>query len=242
MSLLKSDAVYAILRRSILNAELAPGRSLRAAELGEMTGYGPTPIREALTRLQAEGFVDGTANRGFAVAPVTLAELEDLGASRALLETELILDSMAHADADYEGRVIAAHHKLSRTPPPRLDSSDETIDRWSEVHEGFHTALLSAARSPWQLRLWRITEEHLRRYHRWLLRSRAAISADPTAADQALFAEVLALAPHTWLKDAVLAGDAAMVRRLMAEHITLSTRTFLRLAGSTDSLPKVAAQ
>ncbi|MGH2397199.1 MAG: GntR family transcriptional regulator, partial [bacterium] len=74
----KTDAAYRTLRREILAAHLAPGTALKFDALGAAYGLGRTPLREALSRLEAEHLVTASRNRGFAVAPVSRAELEDL--------------------------------------------------------------------------------------------------------------------------------------------------------------------
>lgn len=230
MGLLKSDTVYLTLRGVILAAELEPGAPLRGADLAARHGFGLTPIREALTRLQAEGFVVAAANRGFSVAPVTLAGLRDLTRTQALLEGALLADALANGGTEWEAAVLAAHHRLARTPPPRPDAAPDERHRWLMAHEAFHGALLSAAQGDWLRRLHHTTTEHLRRYQCWLLRAHAR--SGPGATDAALFDDLLAVDHHTRLTDAVLARDAAAAGRLMAEHTTLSTTAFLRLAGA----------
>lgn len=234
----KADAAHAVLRAAIIKAELVPGRPLRAAELSARYGLGLTPIREALTRLQAEGFVTLSRNRGFSVAPATLAELRDLARTRALLETELVIESLRRGDEDYEARVLAAHHTLARTPLPRLDGSRDVLDAWEERHDAFHAALVSGAGSDWLRRLWRIVGEHLQRYHRWLLLTWLGTgeASDPerAAADGFALEDVLAFEHHTRLLKAVLARDVSAAQRLLEEHMTLSTTAFLRLAGTSD--------
>ena len=50
--------------------------------------------------------------RGFEVPPVTAAELREIADLRLLLETHALAQSFAAGDVDWEGRVVAAHHKL----------------------------------------------------------------------------------------------------------------------------------
>ncbi|WP_417525644.1 GntR family transcriptional regulator [Marinovum sp.] len=70
----KEDCL-ADLRRRILSTELAPGEDLDEAGLSEQYGMSRTPLREVLQRLQGEGYVDMTQNRGAKVASMDIAVL-----------------------------------------------------------------------------------------------------------------------------------------------------------------------
>ena len=74
-----------LLRRDILSGSLAPGQRLRTKDLQTRYGLGLSPLRESLQRLSAEGMVVNDAQRGFAVAPVSVAELRDLTVARTAL-------------------------------------------------------------------------------------------------------------------------------------------------------------
>lgn len=63
-----TDRVYSRLRIRIIDLELEPGYRLQIERLSKEFGVSPTPIREALNRLSAEGLVKAEAYRGFQVA------------------------------------------------------------------------------------------------------------------------------------------------------------------------------
>ena len=67
------------LRELILRGEFATGTRLGEVELAERLGVSRTPVREALTRLAAEGLVELVPNRGARVSSWTVAELEAEG-------------------------------------------------------------------------------------------------------------------------------------------------------------------
>ena len=115
------------LRDDILNGRLAPDARLRINQLQQRYGLGLSPLREALLRLSTEGLVLAQGQRGFVVAPVSLADLQDQTLARKTLDTAALTQAIAHGDADWESQVIAANHLLARTPLP-LDASDvETV-------------------------------------------------------------------------------------------------------------------
>ena len=68
------EEAYLILRDWIVQQKLKPGEQLRDKELAEQLGVSRTPIREALLRLEDEGFVRTKPNRSTAVAPINLHE------------------------------------------------------------------------------------------------------------------------------------------------------------------------
>jgi len=92
----RPDQVYARLRDLIVQGSLAPGSRIVETEIASRLGVSRTPVREALQRLQQEGFVmgaPGAQQSRLTVAPLTLADvhelldivgsLEGLGARRA---------------------------------------------------------------------------------------------------------------------------------------------------------------
>ena len=71
------------LRDSIIAGRLKPGEPLKLVELAEQAGLSTTPVREALSRLREEGFVDGY--RTFHVTSLGLDEISDYYAIHAFL-------------------------------------------------------------------------------------------------------------------------------------------------------------
>ena len=120
-SLTSAERVLSQLRELILAAELAPGSRLGEVELAERLGVSRTPVREALTRLAAEGLVEIVANRGARVATWTVAELEGVFDLRASLEPQLTgfaVPRAAEADvADLDA--LRATDGGRRQPRPR---------------------------------------------------------------------------------------------------------------------------
>ena len=76
---------YARLRGDILRGILVPRERLRVNEVSERYGCGAIPTREALNRLAAEHLVVHSAQRGFAVAPISARDLRDLTRARSML-------------------------------------------------------------------------------------------------------------------------------------------------------------
>lgn len=66
------EEAYMILRDWIVQGILKPGQQLRDKELAEQLGVSRTPIREALLRLEDEGFVETKPSRSTIVSPIQL--------------------------------------------------------------------------------------------------------------------------------------------------------------------------
>src|SRR5260370_24706881 len=83
---LSREVVHERLRNAILRGELDPTVPLSQVQLAARLGVSRTPLREALRMLQREGLIDSEPNRQVRVAQLSVADLEQLYASRVLLE------------------------------------------------------------------------------------------------------------------------------------------------------------
>jgi DNA-binding GntR family transcriptional regulator len=73
-----TDAAYAVIHRRIVTCDLAPGQRITEKQVAEETGFGATPVREALARLDNEGLVITLPRRGYQVTPLTMKSVDDL--------------------------------------------------------------------------------------------------------------------------------------------------------------------
>ncbi|WP_411035709.1 GntR family transcriptional regulator [Shinella sp. BYT-45] len=143
-----AGGAYEAIRQAIRGGRFKPGDRLRFADLQALCGMSVTPVREALARLTAEGFTVLDDHRGYSVASLSLEELRDITAARQLCESEALRLSVARGDADWEARVIAAHHLMVRIPQAREDIPSAMREDWEARHAAFHAALISACGSP----------------------------------------------------------------------------------------------
>ncbi len=151
------------LREDILGGRLLPGEKLRLEHLTTRYGSGRTPLREACSRLVAEGLVLALEQRGFRVAPISADDLRDLTSTRQRLESIALRESILHGDATWEHRVRAALGALEKLP---RSEGGAVSARWEKGHRELHEALLSACRSPWLLRFHAILYDQSERYRR----------------------------------------------------------------------------
>jgi len=160
---------YHALREDILSGGLEPGSWLRIDALRARYDIGPTPIREALSRLSSEGFVVSEENRGFRIPPVSLEDLRDVTNQRKLVECAALRAAIERADEEFESAVVASYYRLSRVEE-RLAGKDPAVRaEWEQRHREFHRALNLGANSPWLERFQELLYDQADRYRRLYL-------------------------------------------------------------------------
>jgi len=80
------EKVYRTIKDSIIRNDLLPGQRLSIDELARDLGVSPTPVREALTRLSADGLVERARNKTALVAKITVEDVHQVYEVRRLLE------------------------------------------------------------------------------------------------------------------------------------------------------------
>jgi len=82
----QSDAAHQVLLGLIVSMRVPPGAHLSEQELTRLSGYGRTPSREALQRLEIEGFCTVLPRRGILVAPLDIRRQTEVWEMRMELE------------------------------------------------------------------------------------------------------------------------------------------------------------
>jgi DNA-binding GntR family transcriptional regulator len=127
-----SLSVYEVLRREILSGGLRPGTKLHQAQLAKAYGVSITPVREALSALAADSFVDVVQFTGYVVHTPTLKELDDIYQLRAHL-TPLMVESAVLNISDEE---LDQAEALARSM-----SDDDDSEAWAEANRHLHHLL-----------------------------------------------------------------------------------------------------
>ncbi|NBN64598.1 GntR family transcriptional regulator [Microvirga tunisiensis] len=225
----KTEDAYLALRGAILDCSLAPDAPLTVSSLKDRFGFGWTPLREALSRLEAERLVVLAPNKGFRVAGVSAESLKDLQEARLALELRLLARSVAEGDQAWEAAVVAAHHLLASTPSPDPDAEPASIRLWEARHDAFHATLLAGATAPWLTLFATQISAQLRRHNRYMLSApdvRQRMQDDRDGTLRALYVRTLGLAHHTLLMEAALDRDSARAEHLLTEHIGFSQAVY----------------
>ena len=111
-----TQGAYEDLRADLLSCRIAPGSRLKVQELCDRLSVSLGAIREALSRLTSEGLVVAEPQRGFRAAPISAEDLLDLTKTRIQIETLCIRRAIEVGDVAWESQLVAALHRLSRTP------------------------------------------------------------------------------------------------------------------------------
>lgn len=140
-----AQKAYRLVRERILNGEYPPSLRLTEQEIADASGVSRTPVREALQRLQNEGFVRVSANQGAVVVDCNDCDADDVFELRAVLEPYGAARAAARISA--EGietlRALAvAQYEESRQRKPGY------TERIGELNSRFHRTLHGFAESP----------------------------------------------------------------------------------------------
>lgn len=211
-----TELAYATLRGDLVACRLLPGHRLKIQSLCRRLSVSPAAVREALSRLTADGLVVSEAQKGFRVAPVSMEDLQDLTQTRIEIETMCLRRAIEFGGIEWETRVVAAYHRMSRTPERAPGDDQHQTEEWSEAHAEYHLALVSACNSAWLLRLRGTLFEQAERYRRL---SVAAVGATRDVATE-----------HRNIMEATLARRADEACRLLAEHFALTAKAVRHLA------------
>lgn len=131
------DRVYEALRRMAADFAFKPDQRLNESALSEVLGASRTPLREALNRLVAEGFLTFQINRGFFCRPLTPSYILDLYEARVAVECEALrLACVRATDAD----IAALSDYLDRMEPEYQSATE--LEELLSLDESFHNRLV----------------------------------------------------------------------------------------------------
>lgn len=208
------DAVYIQVRADILAGRLHPGDKLPLADLTQRYDAKMGTVREALLKLASEeDLVVAEPQVGFRVRPISTVDLEELTEARQVMEAEVFRLSIEQGDLEWESRVIASHHRLTRVEQMDPDDPARINDDWARAHAEFHETLLSGCTNA-RLRnvalTWRAAAEL---YRRW------SVTTAHQGRDIA--------AEHRALCDAAVAREVDRGVLLLRAHISTTTQALL---------------
>lgn len=141
--------VYEHLRRALLTGELVAGDHLVEQDIAASLGISRTPVREALRRLEGDGFVVRDGPRGVIALGFEPEDIDDI----ALVRVEI--DALAARLARLRATPEQWEHMAEVVAAMRTASGAEELD---ELHRSFHRAIFAAAFRP---RMLNVLEQHV---------------------------------------------------------------------------------
>lgn len=161
-----ADEAFQRIREDIIRGRLAPGEKLQPDQLRDTYGIGLSPVREALSRLASDGLAVAEGQRGFFVAPVSIAELMDVADLRCELSVMALERSIERGDEAWEGGIVTAYYQLNKLVEQMKKDPATYADEWERRNRAFHAALEAACGSPWLLHFCEILYDQSERYRR----------------------------------------------------------------------------
>jgi DNA-binding GntR family transcriptional regulator len=164
-----ASQLAARLREAVVSGQLEAGSKINLDRAKQQFHVSLSPLREALARLISDGLVEFQDNRGYRVAPVSLANLEEITSLREELEAYALREAMTVGDVNWEGDVMRSLHRLNRTE--RDASRPETLEQWEALHREFHLTLIAGCNKPLLLSFCKVLLNLNDRYRRTFLRA-----------------------------------------------------------------------
>ena len=209
---------YELLRDWILQSRFAPGEKLRIEKLCKTFEASSGAVREALSRLTAEGLVIAKPQKGFVVSPISRKDLIDLSEVRISVETRCLTESIEKGDGEWEGRVLSLAHQLSRLPGAANRPGTEDGYKWHKLHEQFHNELVAACTNSWWLHIRQLLYLQSERYRRL---------SGPTELDPQDNVDRDIEAEHNAIAEATIARDTLAACERLTDHLERTTRILL---------------
>lgn len=197
------ESAYRRIRADIVFGRLPPGRKLKLDRLREDYGASVSTLREILNRLHSERLVVAEGQKGFGVAPVSIANLREVAALRQLLECRALEQSFRAGGMDWEGRVVAAHHRLARLEERMAAGDRSGTEAWKHYDWQFHQALISACGSKM------LIDTHAAVFDKYLRYQMIALS----------YRGEIASREHADLLDCALRRDSAQACEVLTRHV-----------------------
>ncbi|RYX94529.1 MAG: GntR family transcriptional regulator [Comamonadaceae bacterium] len=154
----RADEVYEQLKQDVADFKLVPGDRFTENELCERLGVSRTPVRQALFRLQQEGFVEVLFRSGWRVLPFDFDQFEQFYDLRMILETTAV--RRLCDDGERVNRALLDELNGIWLAAPAQRSADTVqVAQWDEA---FHCALVAAAGNGEMARVHRDVTERIR--------------------------------------------------------------------------------
>jgi DNA-binding GntR family transcriptional regulator len=199
------QSVYDALVDLVIKAELRPGQHLVETDLARQLGVSRQPVREALHRLEAEGWVDLRPSQGAFVHVPTELEVDELLNVRELLEAETARLAARSTDPGKHDRLRAIWEE------GHAAAASEDVNRAVAANNAFHAEIAAIAGNSVLADLADVVARRVRWYYRLVAPARGHGS----------------WAEHAELMDAIVAGDAERATTIARKH-TERTRTAYR--------------
>lgn len=169
----RADEVYEQLKRDIAGFSLVPGDRFTENEISERLGVSRTPVRQALFRLQQEGYVEVLFRSGWRVLPFDFDQFEQLYDLRMVLETTAV-QRLCADDKRVDRELLEQLVRIWLVPAAERSADMAQVSLWDE---DFHCSLVAAAGNAEMTRVHRDVTDRIRIIRRLDFTKQARIDA-----------------------------------------------------------------
>lgn len=161
------DMVYNSVRDAILCGKLKPGKRLMEVELAEMLGVSRTPVREALRKLEVEGFIEMAPRKGAIVKVVTVKDIQNVLEIRASLEALATRIACRKMNLNTKKQLEDAKDKFIGTV------LDNNVDQMIEADINFHDIIFSSTQNDRLIQIINNLKEQIYKYRAVYIRDKS---------------------------------------------------------------------
>ena len=201
------DEVYLSIKEAILTGEIAPGERVSIGRLLQRIGFSPTPIREALLKLEQEGFISRLPKGGFIVSRFTAKDIDEIFDIRSLLESYAVGLAMNHITGEdilwFEENIRESERYILKNK----------LNKVSTLNTEFHDYLNRLSKNEKLLVIINGLRDHIFQY-------RSAILRVPRKAG-------VSVAHHKKMVDAMKKREIELLKKLTQTHIQIGKDVIL---------------
>ncbi len=208
--------VFENLKQAIILGEIAPGQRLVETHIADTLDISRTPVREAIHKLELEGYLQKLPRGGYAVLGMSREDIEETFGIRSVLES-------------YAARLAAIKHKKEELGPLETKAEEYLMclnrgemDALPKINTEFHELLYALSRSPKLEKMINNLKDQIYRFRQIILRNKKM--AKKSHKD------------HKLMIESIKKRDADGVEKLVREHILRGQGVVLQEWDSTSNI------
>ncbi len=208
------EHIFEHLKQAIIRGDIPAGSRMVETRIAETMGVSRTPVREAIHKLEREGYLTKKSHSGFAVAGLTREDIEECFGIRAVLE-------------GYAARLATVRHTPEQLKPlmrkidlfqKHLDKDD--LEALPKINTDLHNIIYDLSGSPKLIKMINDLKEQILRFRKIILKSKTLAQASHKDHSDmlAMMKERRAEEVETLVREHILRGQTAVLRQFDKEE------------------------
>jgi len=199
--------VFENLKKAIIKGDMTPGGRLVESRLAETLGISRTPVREAIHKLEREGYLQKLPRGGFSVLGLSRDDVEETFGIRSVLESYA---ARLAAEKYQQTDLKPLEHKI-KIYQQQLDRKN--LDALPDINTDFHDLLYGLSRSPKLIHMINNLRDQIYRFRHIILKNEELAK--------------MSNADHKDMLERIRQGDVQGVERLVREHLARGQKAVL---------------